>query len=123
MLSTWVTFVSCFIWVFLGAPFIERLRGMKGFSASLTGITASVFGVVLHLAVWFGLHACFRVIDEKPVGLMLVRWPVISSIDAGAVGIAALAAICLPHFKRSIFKTLAVAVLLGVAGKWTGLAG
>jgi chromate transporter len=96
---------------------------MKGLSASLTGITASVVGVVLHLAVWFGLHACFRVIHEKPVGLMLVRWPDISSIDVAATGIAAVAAVCLLHFKRSVFETLAVAVLLGVAGKWTGLAG
>lgn len=120
ILTTWVTFVPCFIWVFLGAPFIERLRGMKGLSASLTGITASVVGVVLHLAVWFGLHACFRVIQERPIGPMLVRWPVISSIDVAAVAIAAVAALCLLRMKRSVFETLAVAVLLGVAGKWFG---
>jgi chromate transporter len=120
VLTTWVTFVPCFIWVFLGAPFVERLRGMKGLSASLTGITASVVGVVLHLAVWFALHACFRVIHEKPVGPMLIRWPDLTSMDAAAVAIAVVSAVCLFRLKRSVFETLALAVLLGVAGKWLG---
>jgi chromate transporter len=59
LLTTWVTFVPCFLWVFLGGPYIERLRGNTALSASLSTITAAVVGVVLSLALWFGLHVIF----------------------------------------------------------------
>ena len=60
LLATWVTFTPCFLWIFLGAPFIERLRGNKGLSAALSAITAAVVGVILNLAVWFAIHTVFR---------------------------------------------------------------
>jgi chromate transporter len=53
-LTTWVTFTPCFLWIFLGAPFIERLRDNKILTAALTAITAAVVGVILNLAVWYG---------------------------------------------------------------------
>ncbi len=59
LITTWVTFVPCFLWIFLGAPYIERLRGKARLSAALSAITAAVVGVVLNLAVWFGLHTLF----------------------------------------------------------------
>lgn len=57
MITTWVTFVPCFVWILLGAPHIERLRGNRRLSAALTAVTAAVVGVILNLAIWFGLHA------------------------------------------------------------------
>ena len=60
LLATWVTFIPCFLWIFLGAPYIETLRGNKGLAGALTAITAAVVGVILNLSIWFGLHTLFR---------------------------------------------------------------
>jgi chromate transporter len=59
LITTWVTFVPCFLWIFLGAPHIEQLRGHTRLTAALSAVTAAVVGVILNLAVWFGLHALF----------------------------------------------------------------
>jgi chromate transporter len=59
LITTWVTFAPCFLWIFLGAPYIERLRGHARLTAALSAVTAAVVGVILNLAVWFGLHALF----------------------------------------------------------------
>ena len=60
LLATWVTFAPCFLWIFLGAPFIEVLRGNKALNGALSAITAAVVGVILNLAVWFAIHTIFR---------------------------------------------------------------
>ena len=60
LLATWVTFTPCFLWIFLGAPFIETLRGNKGLAGALGAITAAVVGVILNLSIWFALHTVFR---------------------------------------------------------------
>src|SRR5262249_35686839 len=57
LLVTWVTFTPCFLWIFLGAPFIETLRGNKALNAALSAITAAVVGVILNLAIWFAIHS------------------------------------------------------------------
>ena len=67
-----MTFVPCFLWIFLGAPFIERLRGNTALSGALSAITAAVVGVILNLAIWFALHVLFRTVVERQVfGLVL----------------------------------------------------
>ena len=58
-ITTWTTFVPCFLWIFLGAPHIEQLRGKDSLTTSLSAVTAAVVGVILNLAVWFGLHVLF----------------------------------------------------------------
>ena len=60
LLVTWVTFTPCFLWVFLGAPYVEALRGVRALGAALSAVTAAVVGVILNLAVWFGVHVIFR---------------------------------------------------------------
>src|SRR5215207_8667235 len=60
LLATWVTFIPCFLWIFLGAPFIEVMRGNKALAGALSAITAAVVGVVLNLAIWFAIHTVFR---------------------------------------------------------------
>jgi chromate transporter len=70
VITVWVTFVPCFFWIFLGAPYIERLRGYLNLSAALSSITAAVVGVVLNLAIWFGIHVLFETITEVRLGLI-----------------------------------------------------
>ncbi len=99
LLTTWTTFVPCFLWIFLGAPYIERLRGNVRFSAALSTITAAVVGVVLNLAVWFGMHALFPTGGGMDlfavvvsliafIGMLRWRWDVIPVVvGAGALGL------------------------------------
>ena len=98
LLTTWVTFVPCFLWIFLGGPYIERLRGDANLTAALSTITAAVVGVVLNLAVWFGMHALFPggAIDWFAVivslvafvGMLRWRWDIIPVVlGAGAGGL------------------------------------
>jgi chromate transporter len=99
LLTTWTTFVPCFLWIFLGGPYIERLRGNLQLTAALSAITAAVVGVVLNLAVWFGMHALFpggAAVDWFAVivtlvaflGLLRWRWGIIPVVlGAGALGL------------------------------------
>lgn len=95
-LTTWVTFLPSFLFVLAGAPHMERLRQVRALSAALTGITAAVVGVMMNLAVWFGLHAVFPGIDQPDffvltlslvffLGLWKGRWSVLPVVAAGAV--------------------------------------
>ena len=70
ILTTWVTFVPCFLWIFLGAPFIEQLRGNVALGGALSAITAAVVGVVLNLAIWFALHVMFAEVREYWAGAL-----------------------------------------------------
>jgi len=76
LLTTWVTFTPCFLWIFLGGPRIEQLRGNVKLSTALSAITAAIVGVVLNLAVWFGLHVLF------PQGTSLDWFAVVVSLIA-----------------------------------------
>jgi chromate transporter len=85
LVTTWATFVPCFLWIFLGGPYIEKLRGNEGLTTTLSAVTAAVVGVVLNLAVWFGLHVIFpsaNVVDWFAVVLGLaafvamIKWKV-----------------------------------------------
>src|SRR3546814_19183123 len=76
-LTTWVTFVPCFLWIFLGAPYIEALRGKLLLTAALSAITAAVVGVILNLAAWFGLHVVFAEVAEHRLAgirLLVLDW-------------------------------------------------
>ena len=86
-LTTWVTFVPCFLWIFLGAPFIEKLRGNKALSAALAAITAAVVGVVLNLAVWFALHTLFHQVRALPIAGRTLDVPVLSTLDPAALAL------------------------------------
>jgi chromate transporter len=117
-ITTWVTFVPCFYWIFLGAPYIERLRGNKQLTAALSTITAAVVGVVLNLAVWFAVHTLFGKVDTVKVGpgqLLKLTVPVWSTIDWGAVLIATLAMLLTFRWKRGMVTTLVVCVVVGMA--------
>jgi chromate transporter len=81
LLTTWVTFVPCFLWIFLGAPFMETLRSNKALSAALSAVTAAVVGVILNLAVWFALHVLFGELHEVRALGMVIDVPVSSTIN------------------------------------------
>ncbi len=121
LIVTWVTFVPCFLFVLLGAPYVERLRGNRTLSAALTGITAAVVGVIANLAVFFALHTLFdeqRAIDR---GLLQVDVPVLSSWDPTAFAITAVALLVMLGRGWSPLRTLGLCALLGVLAFLVGL--
>ena len=114
LLVTWVTFTPCFLWVFLGAPYVEALRGVRALSAALSAVTAAVVGVILNLAVWFGIHAMFRdTVAWQSFGLH-VGLPVLPSVDVAATLLAIASALALFRFKVGVIPTLLACSLAGV---------
>jgi chromate transporter len=99
LITTWTTFVPCFLWVFLGAPYIEKLRGQKQLTAALSTVTAAVVGVILNLAVWFGVHVIFPPTGNVDwfavvvcvisfVGILRWRWNIVPVVlGSGLVGL------------------------------------
>ncbi len=121
LLATWVTFVPCFLFIFLGAPFIETLRGNQALHGALSAITAAVVGVVLNLAIWFAIHTVFR--ETWPVrGLGLsFDAPVLASVDPWALLLSAAAVIAMFRFKVGMIPTLAACSAAGTALYVTGM--
>jgi chromate transporter len=115
LLTTWVTFVPCFYWIFLGAPLVERLRSQRTLNASLSTITAAVVGVVLNLAIWFAIHTLFTEVWEFHLGPVRLFQPVWSTFDLRVAILAALAMILTFVWKRDMITTLALCVIAGVA--------
>jgi chromate transporter len=114
VLTTWVTFVPCFFWIFLGAPYIERLRGNRQLSSALSAITAAVVGVVLNLAVWFSLHTLFGTVSTQRVFGIRLLTPDFSTISFSALTIAVVACFLTFYWKRGMTLTLATCCLMGV---------
>ena len=123
LLTTWVTFVPCFVLVFLGAPYVERLRGNKALTAALTGITAAVVGVIANLAVYFALHTLFGALTMTSLGPIHLQVPHPASIQIVPLVIAGTAAGLIFARKWSVLKTLAVCALLGLAAGLLHLSG
>lgn len=112
LLTLWVTFVPCFFWIFLGAPYIEALRGNKALSAALSAITAAVVGVVMNLALWFALHVVFGAVHRVGLGMEV---PVLSSLDWRAALLAAAAMVAMLKVRIGMLPTLAGSALAGLA--------
>ena len=99
LITTWTTFVPCFLWIFLGAPYIEKLRGNESLTSALSTVTAAVVGVILNLAVWFGLHVIF---------------PRSGNVDWFAVVVCAVAFIGMLRWKWNIVPVVLGSALLGL---------
>jgi chromate transporter len=121
LLATWVTFTPCFLWIFLGAPFIETLRGNKGLAGALTAITAAVVGVILNLSIWFALHTLFR--QTSPVRFFPLSFdmPVLSSVDFPALLLAVAAATAIFRLNIGMLWVLAGSCAAGVALRLIGI--
>ncbi|HZC78435.1 MAG TPA: chromate transporter, partial [Ktedonobacterales bacterium] len=114
LLATWVTFTPCFLWIFLGAPFVERLRGNQPLNAALSAITAAVVGVILNLAIWFAIHTVFR--ETVPIRAFPLSFdaPNVLSVDPWALALAIAAAVAIFRFKAGMIPTLAACCVAGM---------
>ncbi|WP_373947099.1 chromate efflux transporter [Paracoccus marcusii] len=121
LLTTWVTFLPCFLWIFLGAPFIERLRDNHALTAALTAVTAAVVGVILNLALWFGLHVLFdRLRPVAAMGLDL-DLPVWRTLDPAALVLILAAMIAVFRLRAGTVPVLAGCALTGLALHLAGI--
>jgi chromate transporter len=121
LLVTWVTFVPSFLFVLLGAPYMERLRGNRSLSSALTGITAAVVGVIANLGVYFAVHTLFSdtvAVDGGPLSLEL---PVLTTLRPVPLVVALVAAVLLFRVKWSVLRTLGVCAVLGLVAGLAGL--
>jgi chromate transporter len=121
ILTCWVTFVPCFLFILLGAPYVERLRGNRSLSAALNGITAAVVGVIANLGLYFAIHTLFgesRTITTGPLHLEL---PDLTSFRVVPWVIAAVAAVLIFRFKWSVLRVLGVSAALGLIAGLAGL--
>lgn len=121
LLATWVTFTPCFLWIFVGAPYIERLRGNTGLAGALSAITAAVVGVILNLSIWFALHTLFR--QTVPVHAFLLDFdrPVPTSVDIPALVLSIAAATAIFRFKLGMLTVLAGSCAAGVTLRLVGV--
>ncbi|CAE6507367.1 conserved membrane hypothetical protein [Nitrosomonas nitrosa] len=115
VLATWVTFVPCFLWIFVGAPYIESLRDNKALSAALSAITAAVVGVVLNLAVWFALHVMFGEVNVVNAFGFKLQVPVIATIDIASLILTVGAFVAMLRFHVGMLPVIFVSALLGTA--------
>jgi len=114
LLATWVTFTPCFLWIFLGGPFIEKLRGNKNLSAAMTAITAAVVGVILNLAIWFGIHCIFTSVRPVRGFGFAFDVPVLGSVQPWALALSVSAALAIFRFKAGMIQTLLACSLAGM---------
>ncbi len=114
-LTLWVTFAPCFAFIFLGAPFVERLHDQPRLKGALAGVTAAVVGVIANLALWFGLRVLFGELRAVHAGPLALDVPVPSSLDPAALLLAGLAAFCLFRARLGVVATLGVSALAGLA--------
>lgn len=114
VLITWVTFAPCFLFVFVGAPYIEYLRGNKYLTDALSGVTAAVTGVILNLGIWFSINTLFKVVNEENFGPLRLISPDFSSIDYASLGITILSFFIYFVLKWDMLKTILACVVAGV---------
>lgn len=114
LLTVWVTFAPCFLWIFTFAPWIDRLQHARRLKGALAAITASVVGVIANLSLWFALHVIFTTVEERELGPLRLDWPNAASLHPTALGLAALAGVHLLLFNRPVIEVLALAAALGL---------
>jgi chromate transporter len=126
-LTAWATFVPSFIWIFAGAPYIERLRGRPQIAAALSAITAAVVGVIANLALWFGLHVLFAEVRRLPLvpgwtgeGSPGLWWPTVATLDPAALALFLVSALLLLRLKIDLVKVLLACALAGLLWRLAG---
>ena len=116
--ALWVTFAPCFLWIFVGAPYVDWIASRPRLTGALQAITAAVVGVILNLSVWFAAHVLFADLDALEAGPITALVPVWSSLDIGALGLTALAAALLWGIRLDLLKALPVMALAGLCASW-----
>lgn len=118
LLTTWVTFLPSFLFIFLGAPYMESLRRHQGLNAALSCVTAAVVGVILNLSIWFAIHTLFGKVNRIDAGPMRLDVPEWTTIEPGALLLSLAAFIGLTRYKLGMVRVLVGCVLAGAAYWW-----
>lgn len=114
VITCWVTYAPCFLWIFVGAPYIEHFRGKQSLNAALSAITAAVVGVILNLSIWFALHVLFGEVDKSSWGLIHWEMPRWNTIEWKSFAITAVALALMFYIKLGMIRTLGICVALGI---------
>ena len=114
-LVVWVTFVPCFIFVFLGAPYVERLRSNHTLSAAMSAVSAAVVGVIANLSVYFSLHTLFEETTLTKTGIIRMTLPAWDSVDIRALVLTALACVLVLRYKWSTVRVMLTLAAVGCA--------
>lgn len=122
LLTTWVTFLPCFLWIFVGAPYVEALRGNRALTGALAAITAAIVGVILNLGLWFGLHLLFgQIVTLRPgLGLKL-ELPVLTSLNLPALLLTVIANVAILRFRAGMIPVLLCGAAAGIGLHLSGL--
>ncbi len=115
--TLWFTFVPCFLWIFVGAPYVETVRNIRWLASALAAVTAAVVGIIANLAVWFGLHVLFGSVGEWLIGPFSLPVADLSTFDLAAAAIAVGAGVALIRYKVNMIAVLVAAALAGMT--WT----
>jgi chromate transporter len=116
LLTVWVTFVPCFLWIFLGAPYVERLRGNAALASALAAITAAVVGVIANLALWFAWHVLFARLDAwRLLGVLRVDLPDLATLRLAPAALTALALLLMFVLRQGFVRCLGICAVLGAA--------
>ena len=116
-MALWATFAPCFAWIFLGAPFVERLHAAPRLKGALAGVTSAVVGVIANLSVWFGLRVLFGRVEQVAIGPVSLGLPDPASLQPDALALTALAAACIFALRLGLIRTLAVTAATGFAAR------
>lgn len=117
VVTLWFTFVPCFLWIFVGAPYVETVRNVRWLASALSAVTAAVVGIIANLAVWFALHVLFSDVGEWAIGPLILPAPDLATIDLAAAAIAIAAGIALIRYHQNMIAVLVAAALAGMI--WT----
>lgn len=114
IVTVWVTFVPCFLWILLGGPYIEALREVRAIQHALTGVTAAVVGVIANLSLWFATHVIFAEVRETAIGPLRLLVPELASLDALALALSAAAIAAVTFTKLGPMRVLGIAAAIGL---------
>ncbi len=116
--AVWATFVPSFLWIFLGAPWVERIKGGGVWDSALSGVTAAVVGVILNLALWFGIHVLFAEVETVNYSVFEFLAPTLESFNGLAVAIFGLALLALFRFHVGVIPVILGSIVAGLAITW-----
>jgi chromate transporter len=118
--TLWATFAPCFLWIFAGAPYLERLRRDPRLAGALAAITAAVVGVIANLALWFSIHAIFREVGHADLWGHAVPVPRLPSLDLVALGLAGAAFFAMRRWRWNVVLIVAGCAAAGLVARFLG---
>ena len=120
-LTTCVTFVPCFLWIFIGAPYVESLRKARALASALNAVSAAVVGVILNLALWFGARVLFAEVDSLTAGPLELDVPRLSSIMPVSLALTVAAGLAAWRLRLSVPLLVAASAAAGAVAHMAGL--